>query len=86
MAQQRSEHLKNLLGEIIGLHTSEGFEWLKEKTHSPAQFHSTFIATPRKTGKKIIHPGEAIQKEIASVCPGIRIDGWPVDRLARVWL
>jgi hypothetical protein len=87
MAQQRSNHLKDLLGEIISLHTSpEGFEWLKEKAHSAAQFHTSFITAPRKTGRKIIELAEGQQKNIESARNGFNIQGWTVDRLARVWL
>ena len=86
MAQKRSENVRQLLGEIISLHTSpEGFQWLTEKAHSAAQFHNSFVAIPRKTGKKIIHLTENQQRDLEAARPGFTIEGWTTDRVSRVW-
>lgn len=78
--------LKELLTEIIKKNVStEVFEWLKEKsTSTGAQFNTTFVTLPRKTGKKII---ELTAEEIKTAqSENLYINNWSIDRLSRVWL
>lgn len=82
--------LKSLFSDVLKHNLSEqAFMWLTEKTsslQSNNHFNTTFVALPRKTGKQEIHltPDEA--KKLSQARPGMSIDRWPADRLARVWL
>lgn len=87
MAQYDTGQLKALLEEIIPPSISpEAFRWLAEQVQSDAPLASTFSAIPRKTGKKIVTLSTLQKRAMESACPGFTIDGWSVDRAARLWL
>lgn len=68
------------------------YQWLiekaKESASSPGHLPLTqaFTAIPRKTGKEQTVIEETDQKKLQELLPGFTINGWTVDRLARVWL
>lgn len=88
MFSYESERLRSLLSDILKQNTEpQVYEWLNEKANSTGQqFNTAFVTVPRKTGKKIISLTSEASETISSLRPGFSINGWPVDRLARVWL
>jgi hypothetical protein len=44
------------------------------------------MTLPLKTGKATINFSQEENENIQSIRPGFIISGWPIDRLARVWL
>lgn len=69
--------------------TSEGFQWLKEKTSTlsnPSQFNTTFVTLPRKTGKQRLNITSDQLTQVSSVRQGLNISGCTADRLARSWI
>lgn len=68
--------------------SAEAFEWLQQKAAlvqqeaNAQQLNLSFTAVPRKTGKQMINARDFDLKETSIVS----IEGWAVDRLARVWL
>jgi hypothetical protein len=85
-----ADRLKAILSEVLAQNVqSQVWDWLQEKAASVAsvgQFNTTFVLIPRKTGKPIIHLTDEQHQSIQSAKKGLSIKGWPVDRLARVWL
>ncbi len=74
---------------ILANCSAEGSQWLRERVQStadPAYFNTTFAQLPRKTGRAIVIPGIEQQLQLQKIYPGFCIDGWTIDRLARVWL
>ena len=88
MFSYESERLKTLLSDILIKNTEpQVYEWLKEKAAAPGtQFNTAFVAIPRKTGKKTINISAKDNEEVNSARQGFTVNGWSVDRLARVWL
>jgi hypothetical protein len=86
--------LKNVLGIIIeGNTSSEGWQWLEEKAMAisqekiaATQLNLSFVAVPRKTGKAVLKVTEEQEQQIQSIYPHFVVQGWPVDRLCRIWL
>ena len=79
--------LTNLLEAVLSEHlNTDAWQWLKEKASHPPSFNATFASLPRKTGKTVIDFTEPQVQELQSIIPGFSIQGWTVDRLARVWL
>ncbi len=84
-----NEHLKVVLQRNLLLPT---WEWLEsegtraQSTDDVARFNVAFVAMPRKTGKNdaVLEAPEA--EKINTARTDFVIDGWTVDRLARVWL
>jgi hypothetical protein len=54
---------------------------------NPAQavFYRVFTALPRFVGKQTITVSPEKNQEIQALRPGFTVDGWSLDRLARVW-
>jgi hypothetical protein len=79
--------LSSLVGEIISKNTApDTWEWLQKMGGTQtgnANFNTAFITSPRKTGKAVIHFDN---QQLSNVRAGFYIDGWTIDRLARVWL
>ncbi|AKD56894.1 EboA domain-containing protein [Spirosoma radiotolerans] len=50
-----------------------------------AVFYRVFTAIPRFVGKQPINVPADIQFALQRVRPGFTVDGWTLDRLARVW-
>lgn len=82
--------LKAFLGSLIQRHvSSESWDWINERKTAPigaASFNTAFAALPRKTGKALIAISEAEKDRLQTLRPGLTIDDWSIDRLARVWL
>lgn len=77
--------LAEILFEIISQNTeASATGWLKEK--AALNVNTAFAMVPRKTGKKTIAVTDTQQQKLADLRPGLNINGWSVDRLARVWL
>ena len=69
--------------------TPDAYAWLNQKKDSipgSASFNAAFAAVPRKTGRQTIQIDEAIVQNISAVRQGLSVQGWPADRLSRVWL
>lgn len=76
--------LKEIIGQIVEDNTSRtAWRWMENKTGS---LNMTFAAIPRQTGKEIITLKEEAKTRLAALLPGFQIEGWTIDRLARVWL
>ncbi len=74
---------------ILANCSTEGGNWLQERIKhptDPAYFNTTFAQLPRKTGRAIVQPGPEQQAALQQIYPGFAINGWTIDRLARVWL
>ncbi|GAB3314294.1 hypothetical protein GCM10027299_02270 [Larkinella ripae] len=56
-----------------------------QKTPTPAVFYRVFTTIPRFVGKQAIELPPATAQEIQNLRPGFTVDGWSLDRLARVW-
>ncbi|MEX6689637.1 EboA domain-containing protein [Danxiaibacter flavus] len=83
------EQLTKTIAEVVSQNVSgEIWNWLHENTNqaNTGRFNRTFAAIPSKTGKASVSITNDQQKQIASLLPGFTIEGWPVDRLCRVWL
>lgn len=82
--------MKILLGQVIRDNVSKDvWKWLEEKRKieiNSVNFNRSFAIIPRKTGKAIIRIRKEQNNQIQSIFTGFSIDGWPVDRLCRVWL
>ena len=84
--------LGDLFLTIIKNDTSEeAYQWLIAKAklvrseEKSTQLNLTFSQLPRKTGKAVIDRTATIEAA-NTLFPGFSIDGWNIDRLARVWL
>ncbi len=83
------EQLSKAIAEVVSQNVSaEVWNWLKENTDQAniGKFNRAFAAIPSKTGKASISITKDQQQQITSLLPGFTIEGWPVDRLSRVWL
>lgn len=81
--------LKQLLSGVLHQQLNPRvWNWLEEVSYkmTPVQFNMAFAMMPRKTGKLVAFIPKDVQQVIASVRPGFTIEGWCIDRLARVWL
>ena len=81
--------LKNILRENL---TPDAWAWLEQAGKSVgsngdiSKFNIAFVAAPRRTGKNVIRMTASLEKELQSRRKGLNLNGWTVDRLARVWL
>jgi hypothetical protein len=82
--------LQQLLGSIIQRHVfPDTWNWIAERKTaaiSSSAFNTAFAAMPRKTGKALIQITEEEKKQLQRLRPGLTINNWSIDRLARVWL
>jgi hypothetical protein len=85
--------VKELLRTIIeGNVSRDTYLWLLDKAalssgkNSSFQLNLTFTSIPRKTGKKEVVLQESDIKKLQALLPGFSIQGWSIDRVARVWL
>lgn len=82
--------LEQLLGSIIQRHVfPDTWNWIAERKTaaiSSSAFNTAFAAMPRKTGKALIQITEEEKKQLQRLRPGLTINNWSIDRLARVWL
>jgi hypothetical protein len=78
--------LNKLFEEILSKSLPpQSFMWLKEMAAPQvpvSRFNTAFVSLPRKTGRQSISASPKIQ----SFRPGLNINNWTIDRLARVWL
>ena len=89
MFHYQFEDLKTTLAAILRQNVStETWGWLEEKASSltPQHFNAAFAMMPRKTGKALIHLSAEQNRAIQMARPGLSLQGWTTDRLARVWL
>lgn len=81
--------LEKIFADLIRKHVSpETFEWLGQMSSAEnniVRFNSTFVSIPRRTGRTLLHPDEVTAAAIDKARSGLIVDGWPIDRLARVW-
>ncbi|GAA4311909.1 hypothetical protein GCM10023149_07030 [Mucilaginibacter gynuensis] len=84
------ERLKAALTEIIIQNISpDARGWLQTQAGTPASaaaFNGAFAALPRKTGKALVNISTETAAELSAIRKNFSIEGWSVDRLARVWL
>ncbi|OLY94700.1 hypothetical protein BUE76_06570 [Cnuella takakiae] len=86
------EALKTLLQEMLQAQLPvAAWQWLQEKSAAVNQsgnsaFAVAFAAMPRKTGKAVVTLSEEQEQKLAAARKGLSIQGWTLDRLARVWL
>lgn len=92
MLQERKE-FESLIHAIIGEHlATEAKQWLEEKAmlvreeKTASNLNLSFVTVPRKTGRQPVHITTDQQREIAEQIDGFSINGWPVDKLSRLWL
>ena len=89
MFHYQFEDLKTTLAAILRQNVStETWGWLEEKASSltPQHFNAAFAMMPRKTGKALIHLSAEQNRAVQMARPGLSLQGWTTDRLARVWL
>ncbi|HVI48102.1 MAG TPA: EboA domain-containing protein [Chitinophaga sp.] len=86
------EKVHALLETIININSSEKAQlWLQQRlqawqqTSAIPHFNQTFTAIPRFTGKEIITVTTEQQAALRQTVPGFFVEGWPLDRLTRVW-
>lgn len=58
---------------------------LQQQTGAIPQFNQTFTAIPRFTGKEIITLSPSENEQLKELLPAFFVQGWTLDRLARVW-
>lgn len=84
------EDLKNYIEAIIRQQVPvEGWKWLSDKMQgldNTSQFNLVFAAIPRKTGKGKVNITGEQAKGLQQLRSGLSLEGWTIDRLARVWL
>ena len=82
--------LQQLLHSIIQRHVSPNTgNWIAEREAAAigsSAFNTAFAAMPRKTGKALIQIIEDERNQLQSLRPGLIINNWSIDRLARIWL
>lgn len=67
------------------------WQWLQEKAAAVnlsgnSAFAVAFASMPRKTGKALVRISAEQSEKLAAIRKGFTIEGWTLDRLARVWL
>jgi hypothetical protein len=81
--------IKAILGRNL---PAAGMVWLDNEARAVAETRDmgrlgvAFVMVPRKTGKALINVSGADNAEIQSILPGLRVNDWSADRLARVYL
>lgn len=86
------EALKTLLQNLLQAQLpAAAWPWLQEKAAAVNQsgnsaFAVAFASMPRKTGKAPVRITAEQQEMLAVIRKGFTIEGWTLDRLARVWL
>ena len=82
--------LQKLLGSIIQRHVSpDTWDWITERKTAAigsSAFNNAFAAMPRKTGRELIKITEKEKTQLQSLRPGVIINHWSIDHLARIWL
>ncbi len=85
--------VEQILSKIIKKNVSpETYTWLIDKagqstdTDNSYQLNLAFTAIPRKTGKNEVALEETEIKSLEMLLPGLTIQNWTIDRVARVWL
>ncbi|MGO4289766.1 EboA domain-containing protein [Chitinophaga sp. RAB17] len=58
---------------------------LQQQSGGIPQFNQTFTAIPRFTGKEIITLSPLENEQLQQLLPSFFVEGWTLDRLARVW-
>lgn len=58
---------------------------LQQQTSAIPQFNQTFTAIPRFTGKELIRISTTENEQLQALLPSFFVQGWTLDRLARVW-
>jgi len=93
MEVETATSVKELLATIIeGNVSRDTYLWLLDKAalssdkNSSFQLNLTFTSIPRKTGKNEVVLQESDIKKLQALLPGFSIQGWSIDRVARVWL
>lgn len=90
MFTYRFNQLNNLFSEIIRDSVpTDTFEWLRQHTQPGtgiSRFNSTFVMVPRKTGRSLVLVNEIREAAIDDARRGLKISGWTIDRLTRVWM
>lgn len=86
------DRLNNLFHEVLkrGI-PADSMRWLDDqgaqtKNGELSKFNIAFVAMPRRTGKNAISLRAQDADAVHAARPGLKIDGWTNDRLARVWL
>lgn len=90
---EKKKQLRDLFQKIIQQNLSlEAWSWLGDKVElvkeeeKTLQLNLSFSQLPRKLGKEIIVVQSEDAAYIAQLLPGFSLEGWTIDRLARVWL
>jgi hypothetical protein len=82
--------LQKALGSIIQHHVSpDTWTWMNERKTAAigsSDFNTAFAAMPRKTGKALVQIKDEEKNQLQNLRPGLSINSWSIDRLARVWL
>lgn len=79
-----SDALKTRLDALL---TDAGRQWLEEKRRAdPTGLLTAFVAAPRFVGRKPVPTDAAFDAQLAALVPGWSLDGYTLDRLARVYL
>lgn len=86
------DRLNKLFHEVLkrGI-PAESMRWLEDqgtqaKNGEVSKFNIAFVAMPRRTGKNAIPLTAEDAAAVHQARPGLKIDNWTNDRLARVWL
>lgn len=64
----------------------DGWQWLQEQAGISQRLPQTFAAIPRRVGRNLLSLPSENEARMAGLRPGWRLEGWSVDRAARVWL
>lgn len=79
-----SDALKTRLDALL---TDAGRQWLDEKRQGrTADLLTAFVAAPRFVGRKPLPADAAFDAQLAALVPGWSLEGYTLDRLARVYL
>lgn len=85
--------MEHLLAEILKNQISaEAWNWLDDQAKQirtepgAAKLNHCFVLIPRKTGKKPVTPTQTQLNGLESQYPGVGLQNWTADRLARVWI
>ena len=85
--------LQDLLSQIIQNNTTpDAWQWLQEKAtliqteKGAVALNTAFAAVPRKTGAAQVVITQKEKETFLQTEPQLNIEGWGIDRLARVWL
>jgi len=90
--EDRKQLLLHITDLLQNATTPEAWQWLQQKaafiqTETGASaLNTAFAAVPRQTGTTVIQLSQKEKETFLNVQTTLNVEGWTLDRLARMWL